>query len=912
MAPRERRPLNGTDVAATRAIPAAWIHPPHATVSSRSFPPPAADAATVPFFSALESHGDRVALLLPDGSGVSYRDLAARADAYGARYHGEGRLLAIAMHNDIESIAAYLGALRHGCPAILMAEGSTAPEHPIMAAFRPETVVAKGAAGWLVETRHEVADPAGLHPDLGVMLSTSGTTGSPKLVKLSRENLHENARSIAEYLGLDPERRAITNLPLHYSYGLSVLNSHLLAGGSVVLTERSVVEEEFWQVFRREQVTDLPGVPYTYELFEKIGLRSDPPPSLRVMTQAGGRLPPQLVSDYARFARERGIRFFVMYGQTEATARMAYLPPELTLENSDCIGVAIPRGNFEIRGEDGTAITVPGVSGELVYRGPNVMMGYGLKREDLAAPRQLVELATQDIAQWTSAGLVKIVGRSSRFSKIAGLRVGLDDIERILREAGRKAYAAGTDDFIAVALVDGSEPAEARQLLSQRCKLPPHCLAVFAVETAPTLASGKIDYVTIRMLGEEVHRKESAEALADDDPVRALFAKALGRGQVGQDASFAGLGGDSLSYMIVSRGLETMLGHLPQHWERLSVRDLNRLREEQALAPRAPVKSLTVSIDVVLRLIAISTIFIGHGAPGHTMWLRGGTAVLFCLAGYSLCRFQREQLLAGRVLPAITGAFRRIVIPYLLVMTALMIATHLPPHVSWWTLTSVFFIDTFERGILFSYWFIEALLHCLLIVCGLFLVPPVRRWMAAQPFASGMAVALAGVAAFFAGRHLFGSESFSHKFDGWLYIYMIGWTFALAREAWQKAVLIALGSAVAVLQFGPETSRPYWFIAGLLALALIRDIRLPRRVGAVVSQVAAASYMAYLCHPVVLHFTKFVLPTRHDAVVTMLLTYFGTLGAGLAAAWSWQWLTTRALDLFKRNATNPAADATAG
>jgi hypothetical protein len=840
------------------------------------------------YFSDLESHGDRTALVLPDGREVSYRELAAAADVQGRRFGAERCLVALEMRNDFESVAAYLGALRAGFPVILMAEGATVASHPIMATFRPELVFFLGEGGWTLEARKGGEGETRLHPDLGVMLSTSGTTGSPKLVKLSRSNLHENARSIAEYLGITPERRAITNLPLHYSYGLSVLNSHLFAGGSIVLTNHSVVDAEFWETMNREKVTDLPGVPYTYELLEKTGFRSDPPESLQVMTQAGGRLPPHLVREYASFCWERGIRFFVMYGQTEATARMAYLPPDRTLENSDCIGVAIPRGRFEIRDPEGAAIEQPGVAGELVYRGPNVMMGYGLSREDLAEPAGLAELMTQDIAEWTEAGFVKIVGRSSRFSKIAGLRIGLDDIERILRDEGRRGYASGTDEFIAVALIDGSDSGAARRMLAERCKLPPQSLAVFNLEGAPTLPSGKIDYVAIRALGQEVHRKEAAEALAGDDPIRGLFAKALGKSQVDDDASFASLGGDSLSYMIVSRGLETMLGCLPQHWERLSLRDLDRLRAERRLHPTEGGERATLSIDAVLRLVAISTIFIGHGAPGHTLWLRGGTAILFCLAGYSLCRFQREQLLDGKVMPAVVGALRRIVVPYLLLMTALLFATGMPANPAWWTLTSVFFVGTFEREILFSYWFIEALFHCLLIVCLLFLIPGYRRWSAAKPFESGLATLGLGVAAFFAGRHWFGSESFSHKFDGWFYIYLLGWTMALAGKAWQKALLVAVGGAVSLIQFGPETSRPYWFIAGILVLAMVKEVRVKPVIAGIVTQLAAASYMAYLAHPLVLHLTKFVLPTRHDALVTILLTYFGTLAAGLAGALLWQ------------------------
>jgi hypothetical protein len=359
--------------------------------------------------------------------------------------------------------------------------------------------------------------------------------------------------------------------------------------------------------------------------------------------------------------------------------------------------------------------------------------------------------------------------------------------------------------------------------------------------------------------------------------------------------------------MIVSRGLETMLGILPQHWERLTIRDLDALRQDRALNPVKRKATTTLSIDVVLRLIAISTIFIGHGAPDHTGWLRGGTTILFCLAGYSLCRFQREQFLGGNVLPAIKGAFRRILIPYLLVMTALLFATKMPLNPAWWTLTSVFFIETPERGILFSFWFIEALIHCLLIMSALFLIPAFRRWAAARPFHNGLALVGLGAAAFAGGRLIPGHENFSHQFDGWFYVYMLGWTFPLATKSWQRLLLVVIGSVIVSKQFEFTPSRAYWFMGALVVLALVKEVRLPTAIGGIISQLAAASYMAYLAHPLVLHMTRFVLPTRHDVPVTIFLSYVGTLAAGLVGAAIWQQVSKVTLELFNRRAPQQAA-----
>ncbi|RYI97112.1 MAG: AMP-dependent synthetase, partial [Actinomycetales bacterium] len=230
------------------------------------------------------------------------------------------------------------------------------------------TTVEHDDAGW----RRTAAPAPVLHPDLRLLLSTSGSTGSPKLVRLSRENLTSNAHAIADYLDLHGDDRAITSLPLHYCYGLSVLHSHLVRGAGVVLTDLSVVDECFWDLCRRARVTTLSGVPYTFELLHRSGFAEREPGSLRRVTQAGGRLRPEAVREYADTCATRGIDFFVMYGQTEATARMAYLPPALAAAHPDAAGIAIPGGHLRID----SVPDQPADVGEVVYSGPNVMLGY--------------------------------------------------------------------------------------------------------------------------------------------------------------------------------------------------------------------------------------------------------------------------------------------------------------------------------------------------------------------------------------------------------------------------------------------------------------------------------------------------------------------------------------------------------
>lgn len=342
-----------------------------------------------------------------------------------------------------------------------------------------------------------------LHPELALLLATSGSTGSPKLVRLSRENLESNAVSIMEYLKLTESERAITCLPMQYTYGLSVMNSHFQAGACVLLTTSSVVQQQFWDYFKSAEGTSLVGVPYTYELFRRLHLfddRAQKPGEqpwyqhLRYMTQAGGRLPEPLQQKVGTWAKEHGIEFVVMYGQTEATARMSYLPADHCLEKIGSIGIAIPGGSFHLEDVDSTT----GV-GELIYEGSNVTLGMAECRADLRKgdERQGV-LHTGDLARVDEDGFYYIAGRKKRFLKIFGIRVGLDECERILQ----KAYAevdcefvcVGTDDHLQIYTTDPTCAETAAELLANRLHISNRAVQAYYIAEIPKNASGKTQY----------------------------------------------------------------------------------------------------------------------------------------------------------------------------------------------------------------------------------------------------------------------------------------------------------------------------------------------------------------------------------------------------------------------------------
>ena len=449
------------------------------------------------FATQMQSYGDRPALVLEDGQSLTYAQLAKRADdVYASASLPQRALISIECENSLIAVSAYLGALRNGYPVLLVdAQLDQQLRQRLYQNFHVSHVY-DTSGNWVLldQSAPEV------HPDVAVLLSTSGSTGSPKLVRLTASNLDANARSIAEYLELGDDERPITSLPIHYSYGLSVLNSHLSVGATILLTGQPVTARTFWDMFREHSATSLVGVPTTYTLLKQLRFERMALPSLRTMTQAGGRLAPDIIRWFGELAQSRGQRFFVMYGQTEATARMSYVPAIKLLEKTGSIGIAIPGGNLELVDENGNVIQATGEVGELRYSGPNVMMGYASSVEDLATPDVLNGvLLTGDLARCDEDGFFHVVGRIKRFLKIFGNRIGLDEIEGQLREIGYDVAVTGRDDLLVIAIREGTEELKNELIaqVSSRYRLHRTAIRAYLVEQFPLSSSGKIQYAEL-------------------------------------------------------------------------------------------------------------------------------------------------------------------------------------------------------------------------------------------------------------------------------------------------------------------------------------------------------------------------------------------------------------------------------
>ena len=420
-------------------------------------------------------------------------------------------LVFLLCRNTPASIAAYVGFINHGIvPVMIDAALDEDLLAALIAAYRPTYAWIPAERMASFQRGHEILrqedyvlldleekSPFPLHEDLALLMTTSGSTGSPKLVRQSYENLKANTESIVKYLDLHEDERAVTNLPLHYVYGLSILNTHLAVGASVVVTEKTLFDRSFWQLVQEKEVTNLSGVPYTYAMLKRLRFFRMDLPALRTLTQAGGKLDPELHSEFAAYADAHGKKFVVMYGAAEATARMGYLPPQDALEKVGAMGVAIPGGRFALVDEAGEEITAADTVGELVYYGANVTLGYAESGADLArGDERHGRYETGDLARRDADGYYTIVGRKRRFLKMFGKRTNLQEVEHILRQhfGEIEVACAGIDDNLYIFVTQEQFVPEIVPFLSAKLGLHHSAFTARCIAEIPKNTSGKTVY----------------------------------------------------------------------------------------------------------------------------------------------------------------------------------------------------------------------------------------------------------------------------------------------------------------------------------------------------------------------------------------------------------------------------------
>jgi acyl-CoA synthetase (AMP-forming)/AMP-acid ligase II len=759
----------------------------------------------------LRAHGEKVAVLT-DTQQLTYHQLANAVADTASELDGPRRLVLLETHNDAATLVHYLAAMAAGHVILPVSAGG---DHTaIQQTYEPGIVIDTNGI-------HHSGRRHRLHDDLALLLSTSGSTGSPKLVRLSHHNLVSNTAAIADYLDIRETDRAATTLPLSYCYGLSVVHSHLLRGAGLILTDRSVVDGEFWQLFRAHKGSTFAGVPYTFELLERVGTKALDLPHLRYLTQAGGRMPPERVRRFAELGRRQGWDLFVMYGATEATARMAYLPPQLASSHPTAIGTPIPGGAFSIE-----------PSGELVYRGPNVMMGYAHRPDDLALGKTVDVLHTGDIARLGADGLYEVVGRSSRFVKIYGLRIDLQRVEAALSDHGVTAFCTDLDDRLAVAAASHDE-ADVQRIAAGAAGVPPTAVQAVTVAELPLLPSGKPDYQMVRDLARTSNTNEPSGI-----GLRKLFADVLrlDADSINPDASFVDLGGNSLSYVTMSVRLERALGRLPADWQRLPLRELES-------TPKPPRRwwGATLETTVALRAIAILLI-VGSHAGLFELW--GGAHLLLGIAGYNFGRFcltpvprtdrirHLRNTIAWIALPSVAWVAVALLITDDYAPTNLLLANKfLGPH------------DSMTAGRL---WFVEVLVWILVSLALLCWLPALDRWERQWPFTVAIMFLAGGLALRYdiLGLHL-GRDAWFTMLAFWFFA--VGWAAAKASTTLQCAA-VTLVLIIGLHGYFDRTERELLVLAGFALLIWLPALRCPPAATVVAGVIAEASLYIYLTH----------------------------------------------------------------
>ena len=332
-----------------------------------------------------------------------------------------------------------------------------------------------------------------LHSELSHLLPTSGSTGSPKLVRHKYDNIEAAGLNISTFFELKETDRPLMVLPLYYTMGLSIVFSHLRVGATILITGLSMTDINFWKFLKDQQATSFTGVPYSFQILNLMRFFRMDLPHLELLTQGGGKMPTDLNIKFAEYCRDKGKRWIATYGQSECTARMAYLPAKWAVEKVGSIGIAIPNGELSLIDADGNPITTAHTEGEMCYRGKNVTMGYAREQADLAlGDERNGYIRTGDLAYFDEDGCYYIVGRIGRFLKLFGMRVGLDECEQIVQtDCGIECACVGTDEKMIVYITNADKQSDVKDTLVQKTHIVATSFQIRVIDEIPKNEAGK-------------------------------------------------------------------------------------------------------------------------------------------------------------------------------------------------------------------------------------------------------------------------------------------------------------------------------------------------------------------------------------------------------------------------------------
>ncbi|MCR5303526.1 MAG: AMP-binding protein [Lachnospiraceae bacterium] len=453
--------------------------------------------------------GDPDVLFDRKGNSVKSSEIEAGAKLMG-ELNKDHSLIMIICRNMIGAIYGYASSINSGSPVMLLSsEIPVEMRNNIMDTYLPSYILLPEEIRTdypFMEEAHKFLDYSVLktnydshypvHPDLGLMITTSGSTGSVKFVRQSFDNVRFNANANAEFMKLTTSERTITALPMQYSFGITIINATLSAGGQIYVTDKSLMEEEFWDFFEDQHITSFHGVPNAYDTLKHFGIFEEDFPDLKLMSEAGGRLSNELHEYYAGYAKKYNKQFYLVYGQSEASGVVAYLPAEDAAIKTGSVGKPVSGGRITLLDEKDEPITEVKKSGEIIYEGPNVAMGYALNGEDLSRGNEWEgRLRTGDVGYLDEDGYLFITGRIKRIIKMYGHRISLDEVDSMIMEKLHILSAStGSDNNLVIYVTNEGEKQAVFDLVRKNIQTAATHTRVEVIEAFPRTETGKIKF----------------------------------------------------------------------------------------------------------------------------------------------------------------------------------------------------------------------------------------------------------------------------------------------------------------------------------------------------------------------------------------------------------------------------------
>ncbi len=412
----------------------------------------------------------------------------------------ENSLVIFFANNDVESMILYYALLKHNVTILLLDDDLSYKEAlKYIKDYKPAYILFPKKNDYKINNFRIIFKYSKFHlsknkeklnyilnSNIKFLLTTSGSTRDPKCAKITFDSIKKNTESIIEYLQINSKDRTVTTMPINYSYGLSVINSHFMAGASIIPTNYSIVEKNFWDLIAKNKITNLNGVPYFYEILDRISLdRLSELKQLRFLTQAGGGLDQNVFLSLRNFCHKNKKLLYLMYGQTEASPRISFIKVNKNLLKPS-VGKALPNGKLYLV-DNNKNINKTNTEGELRYEGPNIFSGYAKNFNDLKKLEKIRFLNTGDLGIFDKRGNFYITGRKNRSIKLFGYRINLDHIEDMLKSKKSNVATIFCKDKIYVF-------SEKKINNLYKVNIPKNKIINHVLTKLPQLKNNKIDY----------------------------------------------------------------------------------------------------------------------------------------------------------------------------------------------------------------------------------------------------------------------------------------------------------------------------------------------------------------------------------------------------------------------------------